>query len=61
MQNILFGKISHHFDSEIKQMLVRGCIETRIPNSSLVHDSLVTEMSIQYNCSVKQKNLNING
>ena len=36
-EKILFAKITHLIDPEIRKMLVRECLETKIPHSILVH------------------------
>ena len=45
---ILFRKIAHHLDPEIKKMLVKGIIRTRIPHCTLVHDFFAIEIKILF-------------
>ena len=48
----LSKSLTHHLDPEIRRILVRVCIGTRIPCSTLVHDNLVpdvkTERQVDY-------------
>ena len=54
-EKILLGKITHHLDLEIKKMMVRTYLGTRIQHSILVHNLLANEIKFyrvsQRNCA----------
>ena len=45
-KRIVFGKINHCSDLEIRKMLVKACFGTKIPYSILVHDLRAIEIKI---------------
>ena len=47
-EEILFRKITHHLDPEIRKILIRACFGTRIRHSILVHNLLATEIRILF-------------
>ena len=47
-EKILFASIPHPTDPEIRKMLVKGMLGTKIPHSILVHDLPSIEIGIQY-------------
>ena len=47
-EKISFAKINHCLDPEIKIMLTRGCLRTRILHSFLVHNLLNIEIEILF-------------
>ena len=59
-ENILFGKIIHHLDLEIRKMLERACLGTRIPHSILVNNLLTIEIKILFLTLTMQLQCHIN-
>ena len=47
-EKILFGKVTHHLEAEIRKMLVMASVGTRGPHSILVHNSFPMEIKVLF-------------
>ena len=47
-EKILFSKVTHHLDPEIRKMQVTGMFGTWIPHSILVYDLLAIKIKILF-------------
>ena len=47
-EKILFDKITHHLDLEMRKKLVNSKFRTRIPHSILVHDLFAIKIEILF-------------